>query len=293
MSTEESTNVNSKLVTKNKNKLDALEKEIEELEKGEGQQGSPVKEAEGTSQSTDPSGVESAPEVVSEPQLSREEETFKKRYADLQRHLQKQKEQWEAEKEELKGRGATGLPVEEEDVEKWVKDHPQVAAIVQSLARREAESKASSKFRETEELTKSLLAEKYKLAQEKAEQAIVKAHPDFQRIREDNTFHDWASLQPKVIQDALYENSDDPDSVISVLDLYKLKKTSKDLEKSSETDAAFRVTNGRGPSVTDGSGAPKWSESKVDKLSAKEYEKYAADIDKAVAEGNFLYDMGR
>ena len=36
-------------------------------------------------------------------------------------------------------------------------------------------------------------------------------------------FHDWVDEQPKWVQDALYENSDDPASVIRVIDLYKIR----------------------------------------------------------------------
>ena len=41
---------------------------------------------------------------------------------------------------------------------------------------------------------------------------------------ESDTFHDWAEEQPKWVQDALYENADDPASVVRVIDLYKSDK---------------------------------------------------------------------
>ena len=56
---------------------------------------------------------------------------------------------------------------------------------------------------------------------EKAEVELLNIHPDFAQIREDDVFHSWAEEQPKWVQDALYENTDDAKSVARVLDLYK------------------------------------------------------------------------
>ena len=70
---------------------------------------------------------------------------------------------------------------------------------------------------------------------EKAEAELMKLHPDFMDIREDDKFHDWADEQPKWVQDALYENVDDAKSVARVIDLYKIDtgiKTKKSDGKS-------------------------------------------------------------
>jgi hypothetical protein len=39
---------------------------------------------------------------------------------------------------------------------------------------------------------------------------------------QDDTFHKWAEDQPKWVQDALYENTEDAKSVARVIDLYKV-----------------------------------------------------------------------
>ena len=44
---------------------------------------------------------------------------------------------------------------------------------------------------------------------EKAEVELLKIHPDFVDIREDDDFHNWAEEQPQWVQKALYENDDD------------------------------------------------------------------------------------
>ena len=38
----------------------------------------------------------------------------------------------------------------------------------------------------------------------------AKCTPDFDELRESDDFHNWAEEQPKWVQDALYENQDDP-----------------------------------------------------------------------------------
>ena len=58
----------------------------------------------------------------------------------------------------------------------------------------------------------------------KAENTIRKSHEDFDDLRASDEFHSWVDEQPKWVQDALYENSDDPASVVRVIDLYKVDK---------------------------------------------------------------------
>ena len=58
----------------------------------------------------------------------------------------------------------------------------------------------------------------------KAETLIRKSHEDFDDLRASDEFHNWVEEQPKWVQDALYENSDDPASVVRVIDLYKVDK---------------------------------------------------------------------
>ena len=56
---------------------------------------------------------------------------------------------------------------------------------------------------------------------EKAEVELLKLHPDFVDIREDDDFHNWAEEQPQWVQKALYENDNDAMSAARAIDLYK------------------------------------------------------------------------
>ena len=78
---------------------------------------------------------------------------------------------------------------------------------------------------------------------EKAEVELLKLHPDFNDIRDNDDFHEWADEQPKWVQDALYENDNDARSAARAIDLYKadrgitLKRnpTSRDAARSVNT----------------------------------------------------------
>ena len=63
----------------------------------------------------------------------------------------------------------------------------------------------------------------------------MRIHPDFAEIRDSDDFHEWADEQPKWVQDALYENSEDARSAARAIDLYKADRNigKKDKGKSS------------------------------------------------------------
>ena len=130
---------------------------------------------------------------------------------------------------------------------------------------------------------------------EKAEAELVKMHPDFIEIRQDDTFHNWAKEQPKWVQDALYENVDDAKSVARVIDLYKIDKgiTNKKKATPSEKAAASSVKtkSAAAPEPDDTAGYIR--ESEVAAMSIKEYEKRQEEILDAQRNGRFIYDLSR
>ena len=118
-------------------------------------------------------------------------------------------------------------------------------------------------------------------------------HPDFTEIRESDDFHEWADEQPKWVQDALYENSEDARSAARAIDLYKSDRGigKKDTSKSSKS-AASEVKAKNTRSVPDVEGkSSKILESQVQKMSADEYEKNSDMIMEAIRSGNFVYDI--
>jgi hypothetical protein len=229
-------------------------------------------------------------------ELSAEEKNFKKRYGDLRRHVQDKEQEWKVKFEQLESqlnaaaKNELVLPKSEQDIEAWAKKYPDVAGIVEAIADKKANERAADldgRLKEIEELRTTA-------KREKAEAELAALHPDFSDIRKDDAFHNWAEEQPKWVQDALYENSEDAKSVARVIDLYKSDKgiTNKKAS-SSDKGAAASVTTKRTTSPNHEESSNYLRESQVAKMSMKEYEKRAEDIFEAQRQGKFIYDMSK
>ena len=227
--------------------------------------------------------------------LSAEEKSFKKRYGDLRRHSQQQQLAMQKQIDELRTQLTQStekqikLPTNEEDLARWAATYPDVAKIVETIAIKKAKEQTASM-----EQRFAALDEQEKLtAREKAELELMKIHPDFDTIRDTEDFHDWADEQPKWVQQALYENDTDARAAARAIDLYKIDRNiGKEKSAKKDTGAAESVrTRGErsAPSKQEDDGVI--YESQVAKLSTYEYEKYQADIQKAINSGKFVYDL--
>jgi hypothetical protein len=226
--------------------------------------------------------------------LSAEEKTFKQRYGDIRRHMQDKEKEFadkiaKLEKQlDAATKNELVLPKSEEEIEAWAKKYPDVAGIIEAIASKEADKKASgldARLAEIEELRSTA-------RREKAEAELAHMHPDFNSIREDDAFHDWASDQPKWVQDALYENTDDAKSVARVIDLYKADKgitTKKSNVADKEAASSIKSKRSAPPEADDSSTYIR--ESQVAKMSIKEYEKRQEEILNAQRSGKFIYDV--
>jgi len=126
----------------------------------------------------------------------------------------------------------------------------------------------------------------------KSMDAIRESHSDFDDLKESDEFHDWAGEQPKWVQDALYENQDDPRSVVRVIDLYKVDKglDTKARKKSSKAAASAVVTK-RSSKPSEAETEVSFTESMISKMSMKEFEKNQDAIMEAQRTGKFIYDL--
>ena len=232
-----------------------------------------------------------------EDDLGAEEKNFKKRYGDLRRHQQKKEEEFTAKIQALEAQLSKAakqelvLPKTDEELEAWTKEYPDVAAIIESIA----DKKSKTAAKDLEERMAELEEMRLDAQRNKAEAELVKMHPDFIEIRQDDTFHDWAKEQPKWVQDALYENMDDAKSVARVIDLYKVDKgiTNKKKPKPAEKAAASSVKTKSAATPEPDESAKMIRESEVANMSIREYEKRADEIMEAQRSGNFIYDMTR
>lgn len=229
---------------------------------------------------------------VKEDNLTPEEKSFKKRYGDLRRHMSEKEREWEKKFEELaeqtKSQSNFQLPSSDEDLDKWKKKYPDIAAIVERLAYKIADERVGEAKTSIADIKKA----QAEATKEKAINEIRKVHADFDELQESDEFHDWVDTQPKWISNVLFDQSDDAVAVVRVLDLYKSDKgLTKQAKKQDARDAAVAVKSNARASVPDKADEGTWSESKVSKLSDREYAQKEEEIMTAVRSGKFVYDL--
>tara|TARA_Y100000004_G_scaffold54766_1_gene61037 strand:- start:867 stop:1733 length:867 start_codon:yes stop_codon:yes gene_type:complete len=241
-----------------------------------------------------------AEDIAETESLPPEEKTFKKRYGDLRRHSQEKEKSYQDEIFKLKQQltqtasQEIKLPKSDEEIAQWSQEYPDVAKIVESIATKKAKELDSS----LEERMKLIAEREAQSTRAMAEAELMRIHPDFETIRNDQEFHDWVELQPRWVQQALYENESDSKSAARAIDLYKVDMgiTSTPKKKTdSSKDAAKAVTRGSSntPSATKSGQANQIKESDVAKMKPHEFEKNEEKIKEAIASGNFIYDMTR
>jgi DNA repair exonuclease SbcCD ATPase subunit len=226
--------------------------------------------------------------------LSGEEKSFKKRYGDLRRHSQQQQTALQKQIDELRSQLQNStekqikLPKSEEELNEWAKTYPDVAKIVETIAIKKAKEQTQA----LDERFKQLDEREHQTSKDKAEAELMRLHPDFDVIRDDDDFHNWVEEQPKWVQDALYDNDSDARAAARAIDLYKADKNIKTKKSTSDKGAAESVnTRGSRSAPTGESKDGVFYESQVNKMSTFEYEKNQEAIAKALQSGKFVYDI--
>jgi hypothetical protein len=288
--------MNSFLHKRNEAKIEQAEKELSELMGGSDEQDADEVQHEGTEeQQEEVVNKDIGKEEDPKEELSAEEKSFKKRYGDIRRHMQEKEQEWtkrlgtleeqlsKATKNELV------LPKSKEDIAEWASKFPDVAGIVEAIA----DQKANERTADLDSRLKEIESMRVTAKKEKAEAELLKLHPDFEDIRKDDAFHEWAGEQPQVYQDALYDNADDVRSVARVIDMYKSDMGIKTKKVSADKGAAASVKT-RQRTVVDAEESSKvLSESQVKKMSLKEYEARQEEIMDAMRSGKFIYDLSK
>jgi hypothetical protein len=121
-----------------------------------------------------------------------------------------------------------------------------------------------------------------------AELALRERHPDFEDIRGDDNFHEWAKTQPEDIQRWIYNNPDNVALASRAIDLYKMEnniaiqKSSRQsqLSRSNAADMVSTKTTGVEPQQ-----AKIWTQREIASLSMDDYDRYEQEIDLAIQEG--------
>jgi hypothetical protein len=234
------------------------------------------------------------PQESEDSSLNAEEKSFKKRYGDLRRHSQQQQTTLQKQIDELRSQlqqsteKQISLPKSEEELAEWAKTYPDVAKIVETIAIKKAKEQTQA----LDERFKQLDERENKTSKDKAEAELMRLHPDFDVIRDDDDFHNWVEEQPKWIQDALYDNESDAKAAARAIDLYKADKGIKVKKSTADKGAAESVNTRSSRSAPTGESTDGvFYESQVSKMSTFEYEKSQEAIAKALQSGKFVYDI--
>ena len=230
-------------------------------------------------------------QVEDPPAANAEEESFKKRYGDLRRHMQQKESHWQAQLDKMQSqldsatREQIKFPKTDEEIDQWTKKYPDVAAIIDTIARKRAAELMSEGEKRLEKVEKM----REDLVRKEAEQELMRLHPDFSEIRMDPAFHEWAQNQSKFVQDALYRNNTDAKAAAEAIDLYKYHKGIAARKKGADKGAASSVTTRGGTPAT--TGKKRFSESQVAKMSDAEYAQNEDAIFDSMRKGEFVYDI--
>lgn len=227
------------------------------------------------------------------------ETNYKKRYDDLKRHYDSKLEEWKQEREELakaqqagrdSGLSTSELPKTPEELEEFKSKYPDVYAIVETVATRQAENRLQSLKQEVEQLK----GKEKDLQVQSAYRELLNAHPDFPELKQSGEFLQWLDQQPSSIADGIYKNNSDAKWGIRVIDLYKADKgIGKRKQKSRDADPAVAVsrTNTIDPATVSNGDKKIWKASEIGRLKPWEFEKVEAELDAARAEGRINYQQ--
>jgi len=214
---------------------------------------------------------------------------YKKRYDDLKRHHDKTVNSLRAKNQELLEEASANkteytAPKTEEELEDFKNSYPEVYEVVETVAHMQSESKAKL----LEERLSKLQQRETELVQQEAIKRLQEKHPDFQEIKNSESFHDWANEQPQSIRDWIYNNPDDADLATRALDLFKndmgIGVPEKKKSSSKKTKSAADMVSTKTTSVE-----PKsekiWSEKEIAAMSMAEFDKHENEISEAMAQG--------
>ena len=227
----------------------------------------------------------------------RKRANYKKRYDDLKKHYDDRVSQFKQREQELLAEARSSHPQYEvpksaEEIEKFKQEYPDLYDTVETVAHLQSE-------RQVEELQGQLSAIQQREAdimRREAETGLRDQHPDFEEIRTDENFHEWAKVQPEEIQDWIYKNPDNIALASKAIDLYKMengltstprRRQSQQTQQSREGSAADLVSTKT--TTVDAAKPDKiWTEREIAAMSIDEFDAFEEEINQAVSEGRVV-----
>ena len=171
-------------------------------------------------------------------------------------------------------------PKTPEELTQFKEQYPDVYNVIETVAHSQAENKTKA----LQDEIKDLQGDRQRLTKEKAEQELLRLHPDFMQIKAEAEFGTWLEEQPPSIADGVTKNNTDAKWAARVIDLYKadkgISRTSK--KQATNTAADFVPTKKKSEPAK---GKKEWSAEEIRRMKPHEFEKYEKEIDLARREG--------
>jgi hypothetical protein len=216
---------------------------------------------------------------------------YKKRYDDLKKHYDQKLSEFKRKEQDMleQARAAEPqyqAPKSQEDLDRFREEYPDLYDTVETVAHMRSQHEVEA-LRSKLSVIEQREAE---IAAREAETALQERHPDFDQIRGDDSFHEWAQEQPDQIQDWIYNNPDNVTLAVKALDLYKLetgkgqvtqkKRSNRRQKQNSAADmVSTKTTN------IDAKEAKIWTESEIAKMSLDQFDRVEDEIKLAMEEG--------
>jgi len=217
---------------------------------------------------------------------------YKKRYDDLKKHYDNKLNEFRSREQELITEATASRPDYQapktiEELENFKAQYPDVYDVVETVSHLQSEARV-------EELTSKITALEAREAdvlRKEAESELLNKHPDFDKIRESDEFHEWAQGQPEDIQVWVYNNPNNVGLASRAIDLFKQdiglvsrKQNRNSRSKSSNSNAADMVSTKT--TTVESTGQPKiWTQEEIAALPMDEFDRLEGEIDKALEEG--------
>ena len=233
--------------------------------------------------------LEEAPEEEAQP---RKRTNYKKRYDDLKKHYDQKLAEFKQTEQELRAEAmqaqpAYSPPKSEEELESFKQEYPDLYNTVETVAHMQSQRQVA----DLEAQLQSMRQRESEVLRREAESTLKQRHPDFEDLRGDEDFHEWAKEQPEQIQDWIYNNPDNVTLASKAIDLYKLE-TGKSQTKSQPRQqrpqgSAADMVSTKTTSVD--SKQPKiWTEREIAAMSLDQFDRYEDEIKQAMMEGRVV-----
>ena len=240
---------------------------------------------------------QAAPDEEEQEAPKRKRANYKKRYDDLKKHYDDRVSQFKQREQELLAETKASQPKYEapksiEDLERFREEYPDLYETVETVAHLQSE-------RQVEELQGQLSVIQQReadIVRREAETELRSRHPDFEDIRGDEGFEEWAKGQPEEIQDWVFRNPNNVDLASKAIDLYKLesgiqvsrpRRQSRQSQQSREGSAADLVSTKT--TTVDAAQGPKiWTEREIAAMSLDEFDSREDEINQALTEGRVV-----